>query len=263
MSQAGILQVFLPLLLAWSAVGQTLPRFEVATVKLLDTSHMNTMGIRVDPGGHLVISAFSLKTLIGTAFNVGFWQISGGEDWTKNVEYVVEGVPPEDMRGTMTTRHSLFTVGDERLRQMLQALLIERFQLKFHMETKTGSTYILKRSKAPLLLVPRAGTSSNGTPDAEPAGSMGWAERWALANTTMHQLARFASDYELHAPVLDQTGLTGSFDYRSPHEDPETYRDDPTASFLRMIASVGLKLESGKGPVETFVIDQAIKPAAN
>ena len=107
MSQAGILHALLPLLLASSAVGQTLPRFEVATVKLLDTSHMNTMGIRVDPGGHVVISAFSLKALIGTAFNVGFWQISGGEDWTKNVEYVVEGVPPEDMRGSMTTRHSL------------------------------------------------------------------------------------------------------------------------------------------------------------
>ena len=30
------------------------------------------------------------------------------------------------------------------------------------------------------------------------------------------QLAKFASDYVLHKPVIDQTGLEGSFDYRDP-----------------------------------------------
>jgi hypothetical protein len=32
----------------------------------------------------------------------------------------------------------------------------------------------------------------------------------------MPQLAKFASDYVLHAPVADRTGLRGSFDYRQP-----------------------------------------------
>jgi len=35
---------------------------------------------------------------------------------------------------------------------MLQALLIDRFQLKFHRETKTGDVYLLEQSGKPLAL---------------------------------------------------------------------------------------------------------------
>jgi uncharacterized protein (TIGR03435 family) len=61
------------------------------------------------------------------------------------------------------------------------------------------------------------------------------------------------------APVLDQTGLTGAFDYRQtvPDSDPEF---DHNTSFLRFISELGLKLDKSRGPIEILVIDSAAKP---
>ncbi|HTS29911.1 MAG TPA: hypothetical protein VMH81_28765 [Bryobacteraceae bacterium] len=58
------------------------PAFEVATIKPSDTTNgiMNA-GIRVYPGGRLVTHALPLKTLIMAAYDAGYWQLSGGEEW--------------------------------------------------------------------------------------------------------------------------------------------------------------------------------------
>ncbi len=79
----------------------------------------------------------------------------------------------------------------------------------------------------------------------------------------MPQLAKFASDFVLHCPVVDRTGLTGSFDYKSEPEEWEMYQQDQTGSFLNLIRVMGLKLEADKGPVESLVIDQASRPSPN
>jgi uncharacterized protein (TIGR03435 family) len=66
----------------------------------------------------------------------------------------------------------------------------------------------------------------------------------------------------LDVPVLDRTGLAGSFDFTLEHVyDPEE-RD--AVAIARSIASaLGLKLERSRGPVETIVIDRLEKPSAN
>jgi uncharacterized protein (TIGR03435 family) len=80
----------------------------------------------------------------------------------------------------------------------------------------------------------------------------------------MPQLAKFASDFVLHVPVLDRTELSGSFDYRQavPDEEPK-YTGGQSDSFLSFLAECGLRMERSKGPVETFVIDHAAKPSPN
>jgi uncharacterized protein (TIGR03435 family) len=80
----------------------------------------------------------------------------------------------------------------------------------------------------------------------------------------MPQLAKFAGDSVMRVPVLDRTGLSGSFDYRGRQQDIDpVYSGDQTASFQSYLAEVGLKLERSKGPVEMFVIDQVAKPSPN
>ncbi len=63
-------------------------------------------------------------------------------------------------------------------------------------------------------------------------------------------------------PVLDQTGIIGSFDFRFEYaaDDPRT---DLVSSIITSIQGLGLKLESSKGPVEIIVIDHAEKPSTN
>ncbi len=82
---------------------------------------------------------------------------------------------------------------------------------------------------------------------------------------SMPQLAKFASDSVLvRVPVLDRTGLSGSFDYkeRQPDLDP-VYGGDQSASFRSYLEEAGLKLVRATGSIEMFVIDHAAKPSPN
>ena len=230
--------------------------FEVATVKPVDPNSAHSVGVNVYPGGRVKIEGLSLKALIGVAFNVSYWQISGGDDWVEKIDYDVVADPPESFRATMPNpRHSLFAIEDEHLRQMLQALLIDRFQLRIRKETKIGRVYLLERSGKTLELRPTKADSA--------FSSIGFADRWVISSTAMPQLAKFASDFVLHCKVEDRTGLTGSFDYSSPPEEWDVHQKDQTGSFLSLIREMGLKLSSSKGSVETLSIDHAEKPPPN
>jgi uncharacterized protein (TIGR03435 family) len=252
-----------------------LTQFEVATIKPRDPAVMETVGVKIYAGGRVVIRAVPLKTLISTAFHLPLWQISGTDGWMVKDEYNLEAKAPEkSLSSIKSLRYSWFGIEDPRLREMLQALLIDRFQLKFHRETKIGNVYTLQRSGKPLALrqnvtAPARDSHADNNADNndEPqsfGGNMGYAGGWSIFNMTMAQVARFASDYVLRAPVVDGTGLSGSYDYRQRPTPPEEEREnDHDASFLRLIAEVGLKLEVAKGPVEMFVIDGAARPSSN
>ena len=69
-----------------------------------------------------------------------------------------------------------------------------------------------------------------------------------MYNTSMAGMAKYVANYYFHAPVIDQTGIAGSFDYRqrTPDLDPDFTR-----------------LEKTTGAVETLVIDHAERPTEN
>src|SRR5450756_2144665 len=221
-----------------------LPEFEVASVKPVVPNVPHMVGVRVYPGGRVVISTLSLKALIATAFRLPYWQISGGDAWTEKDD--VEAKPAERLRSSIKDlRYTVSGIEDEHLREMLQALLIDRFQLKFHRETKAGDVYMLERNGKTLGLHP-TGTASAGanlSADSSPFGSIGFAGgRWGIGNTAMPQLAKFAADYVLHAPVLDRTELVGWFEYQQPTRLPESEANysDPSDSFLRLMPELSL-----------------------
>ena len=240
------------------------PAFEVATIKPFDTKNgVMEAGVHVYPGGRLVIHALALKALVMAAYDIGYWQLSGGEDWMEKDVYDVEAKPAAQS-GEYSLRHTRFGIGDERVRQRLQTLLMERFQLKVHRETKTGPVYLLEKSGKTIQLKPTKYTEDqpvNGT-----AGFSGEIEfvggHWFVFDSSIPQLAKFASDHILHRPVIDRTGISGSFDYKDPDvKIPQ--EQDFQGSFPFFIQEIGLKLTSSKGPVETLVIEHAEKPTPN
>ena len=252
-----------------AASPRDLPRFEVATIKPVDTrpgaSHV--MGANVYPGGRVVIPTVSLKALIGTAFDLPVSRLSGGEEWMSKEQYDVVAKAPEDSKA-YDLRHTWFRIEDPRLRQMLQALLIDRFHLRVHCETRTGQVYLLVKSGKAIPLKPTDAPSTKTPPATEGFGSIGNAgDTWAIYNTTMRQLANFVGDFYLHSPVLDQTGLTGSYDFKwkmllaNPDEpDPLLGSKDELMQFIQVM---GLKLKPSAGLVETIVIDYAERPSEN
>ncbi len=243
-----------------------LAEFEVATIKPRVPDVPTMMGVQVFPGGRVLIRAFPLQGFIMTAFGVSpRWQISGGEKWTREGEYTIEAKPPASMVSRIRSlRYTNFNIEDPLLREMLQSLLIDRFHLKFHRETKTGDVYILERNGQPFQPQPVELMKAGSDPYSEDHsfGSIGYAGgKWNIFATSMPQLADFASGIIVHAPVLDQTGIAGRFNYRQrePDLDP-VYSGDQSPSFTSYLKEVGLKLTRVKGPVEMFVIDHAEKP---
>jgi uncharacterized protein (TIGR03435 family) len=80
---------------------------------------------------------------------------------------------------------------------------------------------------------------------------------------------------QLRSPVIDETGIKGSFDFsmdwapddRSPGKpegEPSVATAPSGPSFFAAIREqLGLKLEAGKGPVEVLIVDHAEKASQN
>ena len=81
-----------------------------------------------------------------------------------------------------------------------------------------------------------------------------------------------AFPFGLDRPILDKTGLTGSFDLTIEFgldgsiklNGVDVTPDESAPTFLEPLKEqLGLKLESTKGPVDTIVIDHIEEPSEN
>ena len=103
--------------------------FEVATIKPNKSGSRGTM-ISPRPGGRFVARNSSLESLIAFAYQIDNFQFSGAPDWLDSERYDIEAKASEELTSAS-------------IRPMLQALLEDRLQLKFHHETKEEAVYAL------------------------------------------------------------------------------------------------------------------------
>ena len=257
--------------------------FEVASIK---PANPDAMGIRINfvPGGGLRAENVRLRQLIEFAYQVHPFQISGGPGWMNSQGFDVLAKAPEPAEATdlrKLTDAQRDRLG-EQIRQRLQALLAERFQLTIHRETKEMPVYAL--------VVAKNGPKLKESADPERGDQQMRAGRGELSATTM-KIQALASHLSrvTGRPVLDNTGLKGTYDFKlewTPEPggpgggpfagSPGAGRlaeekaagigaPDPTGPsiFTALQEQLGLKLESQKGPVEILVIDRAEKPSEN
>jgi uncharacterized protein (TIGR03435 family) len=64
-------------------------------------------------------------------------------------------------------------------------------------------------------------------------------------------------------PVVDRSGITGTFDIVLKSAPSATQEADSAALFAIMQEQLGLKLVAAKAPMEVVVIDHAEKPSEN
>lgn len=111
----------------------------------------------------------------------------------------------------------------EQLRLMLQALLGERFKLAVHTEMRQADVYALRLARADGGLGPNLHPAAadcraliagdkNPAPGKHPCGTVGTNRPpWHLRGVPITQLLVLRND--LGRPIVDKTGLTGSFDF--------------------------------------------------
>jgi uncharacterized protein (TIGR03435 family) len=151
-------------------------------------------------------------------------------------------------------------------RQMMQALLVDRFKLAAHWETRQLRVYALTAAPGKSRLKasdpdkdPQPQAGSIGCPADDPHCHIGF----CCGSTTMTVLAGLLSQ-TLGRPVVDKTGLTGSyyFGVLKWAGDEGVGSSLPSLTAL-MHEEFGLELKGELGPVPVLVIDHAEKPTAN
>jgi uncharacterized protein (TIGR03435 family) len=241
-----------------------LPAFDVASVKPSSPNNYEINGAYTYPGGRVECIGCTLQYLVMLAFDIQYWQVSGGPDWidiTRGTRYDIEAKPSESSQAIKLNNPVKKTPPNAEQRQMLQSLLMDRFQLKFHSEQREGNAYILSRGSKPLKLQPPKDPEEFHWAGSISGGAVVDGSGVAGHNISMPELAVRLSDW-LRRPVLDQTGLAGTYDfeYQTGNDDPDA---GPTVGIIKSMEEIGLKLTSGKGPVETLVIDHVEMPSAN
>jgi uncharacterized protein (TIGR03435 family) len=231
------------------------PQSEIL-IKLRDIQQ-NGMPLGFFPvkGSIATLNSYTLAQLISTAYKIRVDYIAA-PPWASDLRFDIEGKMPAGAKNSDAN-------------EMLQSLLAERFGLKFHRETRTASGYALVVGKDG----PRFGPAveSSGPPDQEEmnrrmkkmreqieSGGPRPASTWRASSTTMDQVASTLASW-LHAPVVNETGLTGKYQAILELMQPETPDEPLEGRVAQAAARAGLKLESRKTPMEFIVVDSAFK----
>lgn len=246
--------------------------YEVASIKPSGPDFRGT-SIQIQPGGGLRVSGGTLKLLITLAYDVREFQVSGGPGWIDSEHYDIMAKTDHASASDpsqMTDDQRKTT--QEQMRQRLQALLAERFQLTIHREKTEQSAYALVVARSGSKLQPAAVKEGER---ARPMMRMG---RGQLSGqgVPLDMLVTSLSS-QLGHPVLDRTGLTGNFDFTlewtpdpgqpsgPPGADVHGPPVDPNGPsiFTAVQEQLGLRLESQKGLVEKIVVDRVERPSGN
>lgn len=228
--------------IAGRAQAPTSSSFEVASVRPSPRGHGYTS---VSPPGSTQFNAknASMKLLLGMAFGVSSNQISATMGWIDDQYYDVEAKPEGDSG-----------LSYEQLQAPLRQLLVQRFQLAFHRESKEVSGYAMVVGKNGSRL--EKGKDGPATGYILPDGLRGSA-------MSMRSLAAMLA-ISVGRPVVDRTGIAGNYDVDLKFAPNGATDSQLPSIFTALQEQFGLKLEPQKVSLEVVVIDHLEKtPSEN
>ena len=258
--------------------------FEVATVRpfsIAQTDGAVTLGATFDRAQVRIIG-LTMRDLLSMAYRVKAYQING-PDWIATERYEITAKMPSG-------------VSPEKLPEMVQSLLNERFVLRVHRDRKEMPVYALLVGKPPLKLKdsvvdpnapPPAAVQVTGTGSAQGiAVNMGNGSSYTFGGGKFEAKkfngAAIASVLERFTdrPMIDLTELKGTYDFEfavTPEEaqtlmiraaisagvqlPPQALQlaDNGGNPLDGALQQVGLKLDARRMPVEIVIVDQLQK----
>jgi len=244
MNRAALLVV-----LAYTMNGQS---FEVASIKLHE-GPCSRIGVNTS-GNRLLADCSSLNVLVPYAYNLKTPIVSTLPLWN-------DAYPSWDI---VAKAEGDAVLAPAEFRQMLQSLLADRFQLKVHSEMRETPVFALVVSKGG----PKFKASDPNDDSRGIQGMNGRNNVVTLPNATMTDLVEALRNALLDRPVVDKTGLTGTYNIKLNYTPNfSANRENPDLGditvFHALEEQLGLKLEARKEPLEVLVVDHVERPSGN
>jgi uncharacterized protein (TIGR03435 family) len=266
------------LLIGLSASAQS-PAFDVVSVRPTQIAADGAAIESPSNGDGITMRNVTVQEMIDYAYSFHHPElVSGLPEWAKTKNYdLVAKVADANLA-------AFRKLDQEQRRQMLQAVLAERFQLKVHREPKALPIYALIVGKKGVKMKEATPgdqyASGPKSQDGTPAGAgalIPTAKGLTGQAVQMATLALMLSKLDLGREVVDRTGLTGRYDFTLRCAPTESMRpvingemqpvSEENAALPSIYTAVqeqlGLKLEPTKGMIEGLVIDHIEQPSEN
>jgi uncharacterized protein (TIGR03435 family) len=240
---------------------------------------------------HLMMMSLGKDCVNENSANANDLILREGPEWVWTDQYDIEAVipagqaafslnalaPDSVMAGCKSVTAACRLSPGPRLQAMLKALLAERFKLVLRTETREAPVYFLTVASGGAKLTEYKTGERMGAP-------MGYRYEPDLAGTQMigrlrgrkASMAQLAETVRLLVGrhVLDRTGIAGEFTFEiSFAPDADIRQQLAQVSSLPIMTSpsfrtaleegLGLKLDSGRAPVEFLTIERIEKPSEN
>ncbi len=237
------------------------PSFEVATIKPSKPDQPGKAFL-VRDNRFMTINT-TLSELISFAYGIQSKQLVGAPDWAGTDKFDINAKP--DGEGAPSQKQ---------WKEMMQKLIVGRFKFTFHHEKKELPVYVLAVGKSGSKM-----TKSQGDPNGLPG--LFFRSRLGdlhVTNATMADFCGLLQGAVLDRPVLDQTELTGKFDFNldwtpddsqfagfgaRPPAPPADSANAPPPLYTAIQEQIGLKLDATKAPADVMVVDHVEKPSEN
>jgi uncharacterized protein (TIGR03435 family) len=219
------------------------PEFEVVSIHMVDpraAEDPSRSSLSSFPTNLFTVKSVPLTFLIQFAYNIESpAYISAMPGWMESQEYDVSAKVEGDQQLSL-----------EQMRPMLRRLLEQRFHLVVHRETKMASGFEL--------IIAKGGPRLQASKDNSKPSAQILSDRLEVRHMDAEHIASVLA-HRAGEPVVDRTGLTGTFDFTlsyAPTNDPNSSLPE---FFTALREQLGLKLESQKVPVDFLVIDHVDK----
>ena len=227
--------------------------FEVASIRP-HQGPLRVMGGFSSSGPRLNLEGYNWVALIQEAYDLKSYQVSySGVDLKTDTYFDITAIAEDNT-----------SPAKDEFRQMLQTLLVQRFNLKFHFASKETNVYALVVGKSGQKL-------KSSAPNASEMGLHGVHGRnqtISMPCETMSSLATdIANTFFIDRPVVNRTGLAGTYEIKL--EATPQFRIDGDAQpedisvFTAVQEQLGLKLEPAKANIQILVVDHIEKPTEN
>jgi uncharacterized protein (TIGR03435 family) len=266
------------------------PAFQYDVVSIKPTKSPTRFGRFVNTPDGLAATSITVFELIQRAYGIQAGtddgRIADGPTWVRNDHFDVDA----KMDSAVTEASQKLSPNDLRIarQQMLQALLANYFKLTISRESRALQRYTLSVAKGgpklqeatPDEVAANAARVAAGRNAGELYRNIPGGETFKSFSMTLFVLRL---SQMLERPVIDETGLTGLYDFDflpfTPNAGPApvpavqgtangqsaipSMDNDDDSGVIDAAKKLGLKLERGKGPVEVIVVTHIEKPAQN